>query len=287
MIQYKKRKALNIKYSGRSSDYITPSIGYGCLYKCSYCYMRRYNPEGVSIASNLDDIISYIDNHVNSLEWPKKPNQTHGKYWTYDISCNEDYILHLKYHNWQKLFDYFKYSDKAFGTAATKHVSKILLESDYNPNNKIRIRFSLMPQKLSNILEPNTSKIIDRLEAIDTFIDKGYDVHINWSPIIVNKDSLKLYEELFYLTNKIVSYKHKVHAEAIFLTHNEKLHNYNLFNNIEGEDLLWTPDIQEEKISSYGSKNIRYKWQLKEKMKNTFINLHNDIIPWNNIRYIF
>lgn len=287
MINYNTRKSLDIKYSGRSSDYITPSIGYGCLYKCSYCYMRRYKPDGLSIADNLEDIIQSIDNHVNSLEWPKPSNQTHEKYWTLDFSCNEDYILHLKYHRWQELFDYFKYSDKVYGTAATKHVSKILLNSDYNPNNKIRIRFSLMPQKLSTILEPNTSKIIDRLEAVDRFINKGYDIHLNWSPIIVEEGSLELYEELFKLTDKIISNKDKVLAEAIFLTHNERLHDYNINNNIKGEELLWKPELQENKVSSYGSKNIRYKVNLKRKFINKFIELHDDIIPWNSIRYIF
>ena len=56
-----KRKAMTIRYSGRSSDYITPSFGFGCLYKCSYCYMRRHVPHGLTIASNTQEIIDNID----------------------------------------------------------------------------------------------------------------------------------------------------------------------------------------------------------------------------------
>jgi spore photoproduct lyase len=47
-------------------------------------------------------------------------------------------------------------------------------------------------------------------------------------------------------------YKSEVLAEVIFLTHNAKKHQYNLDNNLPGEDLLWTPEIQENKTSQYG-----------------------------------
>jgi spore photoproduct lyase len=95
MIKSVIRKSLKIRYSGRSSDYITPSFGYGCLYKCAYCYMRRHVNKGLTIATNTDDIINSIYEHVNTLG-VKKPNQTHNKYWTYDLSCNEDFALHAK-----------------------------------------------------------------------------------------------------------------------------------------------------------------------------------------------
>jgi spore photoproduct lyase len=65
------------------------------------------------------------------------------------------------------------------------------------------------------------------------------------------------------------------------------MHEYNLVNNPEAEKLLWVSEFQENKISSYGSKNIRYKWQLKNKYIQDFVKLHDEIIPWNTIRYIF
>ena len=78
-----------------------------------------------------------------------------------------------------------------------------------------------------------------------------------------------------------------VKAEVIFLTHNEKRHLYNLENNIPGEELMWTPEIQEVKTSQYGGKNVRYRYDLKAEYIKDFINLHDKIIPWNTIRYIF
>jgi spore photoproduct lyase len=287
MITQTVRKALDIKPSGRSSDYITPSFIHGCLFKCGYCYMRRNKPEGISIATNIDEILQTVYNHAQTLG-VKIPNQTHENLWTYDISCNEDFALHAKYHDWEKIFDFFTQSDlPIMGTFATKYVNDKLL--DYNPDKKIRIRFSLMPQSLSDILEPNTSLISERIEAINDFYYAGYDVHINFSPIIIIPGAKSLYEDLFkkidyYVDDKI---KNDILAECIMLTHNKGMHEYNLEHNPEVEELLWNPEIQEDKTSSYGSKNIRYKWQLKNKYISDFVKLHDEIIPWNKIRYIF
>ena len=144
-----------------------------------------------------------------------------------------------------------------------------------------------MPQKISSILEPNTSQIIDRIKAIDAFIEAGYDVHVNYSPVVVYDGWLDDYEELFMMMDQYVEYKELVKSEVIFLTHNESKHLYNLQHNIPGEDLLWTPDIQEGKISSYGGKNVRYRYDLKRNYIAEFKHLHNKIVPWNTIRYIF
>ena len=283
-MKFVNRKAMKIRESGRSSDFITPSFGFGCLYRCSYCYMRRHLPNGLTIAQNTNEILDALDRHIWLLDWPKKPNQTHDKYYTYDFSCNEDFILHAKYHEWKKVFDYFKYHDKAFGTAATKYVNKNLL--DYNANRKVRIRFSLMPQIIADKVEPGTSKIIKRIEAVNDFYEAGYDVHLNYSPIIVYENYLDDYKKLFKLVDTIIddSIKDKVKAECIFLTHNKKMH---IINNEEIERLLWKPSIQETKISQYGYENIRYKYELKRRFIDSFLNAHEKEIPWQKVRYIF
>ena len=280
------RKSMLIRESGRSTDFISPSFGHGCLFNCTYCYMKRHKPQGLDVAKNTGDILTAINNHSMFII-VDKPNQTHNSLITYDISCNEDFALHLKYHNWKYIFDFFKDSPKAMGSFATKYVNKNLLE--FNPEKKIRIRFSLMPQKYSDLLEPNTSKIVDRIQAINTFIEAGYDVHINFSPVIVTDNWLQEYKELFQLVDTLVndSYKNQVKSEVIFLTHNKNKHIDNLNNNVKGEDLLWNPEIQENKISQYGGINIRYKHNLKYQYIDEFKKIHNETIPWNMIRYIF
>jgi len=284
------RQSMAIKPSGRSTDFITPSFGFGCLYECSYCYCKRHVNDGVSIATNVDQILDAVKVHYDEHmgEWFKlnKPNQTDPECITYDISCNEDFALHAKYHDIFKIFktayntDYMKFS------FATKYVNYAL---PWVLGGAIRIRFSLMPQKYSDILEPNTSLIIDRIKAIDDFIRMGYEVHINFSPVIVTDTWLEDYRDLFMLVDEHVSERNKaqVKSEVIFLTHNEKKHKYNLEHNVPGEELLWRPELQESKISQYGGENIRYKHVLKAQYVHQFKSLHNLIIPWNTIRYIF
>ena len=279
------RKSMKIRESGRSSDYITPSFGYGCLFNCTYCYMKRHLPEGLTVANNPGDILTKINKHVYFYADIKKPNQTHKEYITYDISCNEDFALHSKHHNWKYIFEFFRDNPKALGTFATKTIPIKFLE--FNPKKKIRIRFSLMPQNIADKLEPNTAKIIDRIKAVDAFVEAGYDVHLNFSPVVVYDGWLEDYDLLFKMCSDYIENKEEVLAEVIFLTHNEKKHQDNLTNNLDGEDLLWTPDNQENKTSQYGGVNIRYKHKLKKQYIKEWYALHTKIIPWNTIRYIF
>ena len=279
------RKSMKIRESGRSSDYITPSFGYGCLFNCTYCYMKRHLPEGLTVANNPGDILTKINEHVYFYADVKKPNQTHKEYITYDISCNEDFALHTKHHNWKYIFEFFRDNPKALGTFATKTIPIKFLEFD--PEKKIRIRFSLMPQNIADKLEPNTAKIIDRIKAVDAFVEAGYDVHLNFSPVVVYDGWLEDYEMLFEMCNDYIENKEEVLSEVIFLTHNANKHQYNLDNNLDGENLLWTPENQENKTSQYGGVNIRYKHKLKKQYIKEWTDLHNKIIPWNTIRYIF
>lgn len=284
MIEFVERKTFTIRPSGRSTDFISPSFGYGCLYNCSYCYMKRHKHTGLDVAKNTNDILTAINNHCAFAD-VEKPNQTHEEYITYDISCNEDFALHAKFHDWKAIFEFFKNHPQAMGSFATKYVNVDLLH--YNPNKKIRIRFSLMPDNYAYWLEPNTSKITERIIAINSFIEAGYDVHINFSPVIVTNGWLKQYEKLFEQVDKIVNYKSLVKAEVIFLTHNKQKHEYNVLHGNRGESFIWQPELQEDKISQYGGENIRYKHDLKAEYIKEWTQLHNQIIPWNTIRYIF
>tara|TARA_R100000900_G_scaffold645_1_gene1618 strand:- start:24 stop:878 length:855 start_codon:yes stop_codon:yes gene_type:complete len=284
MIKKITRKSMLIRPSGRSTDFISPSFGYGCLYNCSYCYMKRHKDSGLDVATNTGDILTAINNHAFFTP-VDKPNQTHADFTTYDISCNEDFALHAKHHQWEKIFEFFRDHPMAMGSFATKYVNNNLLS--FNPQSKIRIRFSLMPQHKSDLHEPKTSKILDRLKAIDRFIDAGYDVHVNYSPIIVYDGWLEDYKDLFNLVNTYVKNKDKVLSECIFLTHNFKKHTVNLGKHPETEIDLWVLDKQEIKRSQYGGENIRYKLGMKAEYIREFKQLHNQIIPWNTIRYIF
>ena len=284
MIKKITRKSMLIRPSGRSTDFISPSFGYGCLYNCSYCYMKRHKDSGLDVATNTGDILTAVNNHAFFTP-VDKPNQTHPDFTTYDISCNEDFALHAKHHEWEKIFEFFRDHPIAMGSFATKYVNDKLLS--FNPEGKIRIRFSLMPQHKSDLHEPKTSKILDRLKAIDRFIDAGYDVHVNYSPIIVYDGWLEDYKNLFNLVNTHVKNRDIVLSECIFLTHNFKKHTVNISRHPETEVDLWVLKRQEVKTSQYGGENIRYKLGMKAEYIQQFKQLHQSIIPWNRIRYIF
>ena len=171
---------------------------------------------------------------------------------------------------------------------ATKYVNEDLLK--FNPQGKVRIRFSLMPEELRLKLEPNTSYIYHRLSAVRKFQDAGYDVHLNFSPVVVFSGWLEYYRMLFVEIDAFATlcdWKNTVKAEVIFLTHNIDKHVYNITHDIPGENLLWRPEIQEKKTSQYGGVNLRYKHTLKAHYIEEFKKLHQEIIPYIPIRYIF
>lgn len=282
MVRKVTRRTFTIRESGRSSDYISPSFGHGCLLDCQYCYMKRHKPTGLDVPNNIGDILTAINQHAYWDANVDKPNQTDSDYITYDISCNEDFALHSKYYDWERIFEFFKNHDKAKATLATKIIPVKFLS--YNPEKKVRIRFSLAPQKMIDALEPNTPSAIERIKAIDAFIEAGYDVHINFSPVVVTDTWLEDYEELFEMVNTYVEYKDEVKCEVIFLTHNRKLHDLNVTKGRD-ESILWKPDMQVSKTSQYGGDNVRYTD--KAARIELWQTLHQDIIPWCTIRYIF
>ena len=50
---------------------------------------------------------------------------------------------------------------------------------------KRRIRFSLMPENVAKVVDVRTTPISERISAIDDFVRAGYEVHLNFSPVIV------------------------------------------------------------------------------------------------------
>lgn len=275
-------KTLITRDNGRSSDAVAPNFIYGCLGGCmsSYCYVGRFNHDKVYINENTDEIMLSVHSWLNKQSWPKVPNQCDEKYYVIDIGCSTDIPLMSKYYDWQKVFNHFNDIHEIKSTFATKYPSL------FDPNkydlkgDKHRIRVSLMPQKYSDILEPNTDKIIDRIERIP-YLQSFIEVHINFSPIIYADGWLEEYKKLF---TELYSAGIEVKSECIFLTHNIQQHERNCK---PVQDLLWRPDIQEKKDSHYAPDNIRYQWKLKRQMIQDFTHLYADYFDPAGIRYIF
>jgi spore photoproduct lyase len=123
------------------------------------------------------------------------------------------------------VFDYFKKHPKLAATFATKWVNTKLL--DYVPENKIRVRMSLMPEKMRAILENGTSPIIKEFSSWRSFSkqDTLHQFQSNYLP----RQKTEWYKELFNIINNEVSeeFKNKP-VSNVFSTHNANLHKINL-----------------------------------------------------------
>lgn len=277
-----KTKTLTTRDNGRSADCISPNFVYGCLGGCmkSYCYVGRYNNDKVYINDNTEQILKSVDDWIEKQPFPKVPNQCDKTYYTVDIGCSTDVLLMSKHYNWQAVFDYFNDHPIAKSTFATKYPTRFKPENYNLAPGKHRIRVSLMPQKYSDVLEPKTDKIIDRIKCIKP-LQEHMEVHINFSPIIYEEGWLEEYEELFKL---LKAEDIDVPCECIFLTYNNIQHER---NSEDVNQLCWKPDIQESKDSQYAADNIRYQWQIKKQMIEEFKTLYSKYFNLNNIRYIF
>ncbi|AKD05020.1 spore photoproduct lyase family protein [Pontibacter korlensis] len=282
-------KTLVCRESGRSSDFISPSLANGCLGACAYCYVDRNKPVNpITLFTNTEEILAAVDKHVQKQAWPKVPNQTHTHYYTYDIGCNSDVSVDASISDSvETTVKFFRNHPKAFATFATKFVNQEMLA--YDPQGKTRIRYSLLPHRVSKLVDVRTDTLEKRLAAINDFYHAGYDVHVNFSPVIVYEGWLEDYRQLFERLNEVVHPKLKstMSCEVIFLTHNQWQHELNLSINPMAEELIWAPAIQETKKSQFGGINVRYQYQLKAQWISEFRRLQQEVIPWCEIRYIF
>lgn len=284
-IIHQKTKTLITRDNGRSADAISPNFIYGCLGGCmkTYCYVARYNKDKVYVNDNIGDIFFSMNEWADKQPWPKVPNQTDPEWYTMDIGCSTDVALHHKLMPMEHIFPYFNDHPRLKSTFATKYPSKLVgkLEQYSINSRKHRIRISLMPQLYSSILEPGTDKIEKRIDTIHYLQSMGYEVHLNFSPVIVVDGWQKQYIQLFELLDK---WNIDLPCEVIFLTYNQK--QADIQDDYVTKALLYKPEWQEPKDSQYAPGNLRYKHDLKARWVKEFTYLH-ELYFKSNIRYIF
>lgn len=284
------KKSLSARRNERSSDWIAPSTSNGCAMACSYCYVPRRkgyaNP--ITVFANIEKITGYLERHARRQGTKTVPNQCDPVDWVYDIGENSDCSVDaMVSDNVRDLVDLFARLPNAKASFATKLVNSELLT--YDPRGGTRIRFSLMPSDTSRIVDVRTSKIADRIAALDDFVDAGYEVHLNFSPVIVHENWLADWAELLtqVADGSSARTRGQLAAEIIFLTHNEGLHDVNLGWHPRGEELLWRPDLQQVKRSESGQWNVRYKSGWKGRWVNQLTDLIGATLPECRIRYAF
>ncbi|ACO48172.1 spore photoproduct lyase family protein [Deinococcus deserti] len=284
------RKTLTMRPNGRSADFIAPGMANGCALSCAYCYVPRHkgyaNP--ITTFANIGDVDAALRKHVQRLGPKLEPNSVDPHSWVYDLGENSDLSVDaLISDNVLDLVTLFRGLPNAKASFATKYVNRNLLT--YDPQGRTRLRFSLMPASMARVVDIGTSPMPERLTAINDFVEAGYEVHLNFSPVVIFEGWTAAYTELFRQIDALLSPQAKAQlaAEVIFLTHNVGLHEVNLGWHPKAEELLWTPQWQETKRSEYGGVNIRYRRGLKGKAVERFTTLLRRELPYCTVRYAF
>jgi spore photoproduct lyase len=237
--------------------------------------MARYNGDRVFVNSNVDEIFESV------VEWEKtytkRPDQQDPVYTMVDIACNSDLVL-MQRHMPEPLLDYLKrYDDhpRLNSTMATKYPSLLTLDVNHF-NKKPRVRVSLMPQIYSDVLEPKMQPITSRIEDINRLKELGWEVHINYSPLIFYPGWDKEYKNLF-LQVKTIAGENK--CEVIALT-NHKLQMEKA--STEAQELM---KYSSEVKNSSGV--MRYPIKHKNRLIEEFKQIYSQFFDLSTIRYIF
>ena len=277
MIKVQKTKSLVTKPNNNSANCIAPNVIYGCFGGCvnTYCYMARHNDTRVYTNTNVEDVFNSVVRWEKS--YTKVPDQQDPVYTMVDIACNSDLVLMQK-HMLEPLIDYLKRYDnhpRLNSTMATKYPGLLQLNVNHFIK-KPRVRVSMMPQRFSDILEPKMQKISDRIQDINRLKGLGWEVHINFSPLIFYIGWKEDYYNLFKEVKEIAG---ENKCEVIALT--------NHFNQMRKT----TPEARE--IMKYSSeiKNdsgvMRYPLKHKTRLLEEFKEIYSKFFDLETIRYIF
>ena len=284
------KKSLTARPNGRSANWIAPSTANGCAMACAYCYVPRQkgyaNP--ITVFTNIEQITGYLRRHVARQGVKTEPDQCDPDSWVYDIGENSDCSVDaLVSDNVADLVATFRELPTAKASFATKYVNRQLLDLD--PQGRTRVRFSLMPDADAKVVDVRTSRIAERIAAVDDFVEAGYEVHLNLSPVILrdgwDADWAQLLRQLDDELGPAA--KAQAAAEVIMLTHNRDLHEVNLGWHPKAEDLLWRPDLQQPKRSQNGQWNVRYRNDVKRAGIERLQELIGHHAPWLRVRYAF
>ena len=276
-IKRQETKTLVTKPNDNSANAIAPNIIYGCFGGCvgTYCYMSRFNGKRVFVNTNVDDIVSSVFKWADTYK--KVPDQQDPVYKMVDVACNTDLVLmqkHLPIPLEQYLKMYDEHSE-VNTTMATKYPG--LLKLDVNHfNKKPSVRVSLMPQSYSDILEPKMQSIESRIKDIDRLKKLGWEVHINYSPVIIYKNFRQEYFNLFSEVKKEAGINK---CEVIFLTNHPM--------QMKRVDGLASEMMGKSNQVKNASGVMRYPLDYKRKAISLFKEEYNKFFDLDTIRYIF
>ncbi len=269
------RKTHKYEENHKVSDFLVPYTSSGCTAMCMYCYLVcNYNK------------CAYLRLFVNREQMLEKIIKTANKSdknLCFEIGSNSDLILENTITNnlvWT--IKKFSKSTKGLLTFPTKFdmVDPIL---DIPGKERVIVRMSVNPEEIINKVEFGTSRLKDRIIAINKLSEAGYKVGILIAPIILIQNWKELYKDLIVKLSDELSTKVKeaVFFELIFMTYSyiHKMINHDAFPN--------APELfNKELMTMRGRGKYMYKTSVKDEAKEYMQNLLSEYFPNNKILYI-
>ena len=269
------RKTHKFVENHKTSDYLVPYTSSGCTAMCMYCYLVcNYNK------------CAYLRLFVNReqmLEKIIKTAQKSEKELTFEIGSNSDLILENSItRNLVWTIENFAKTQKGKLTFPTKfHMVDEILPLKHN--GKIIVRMSVNPEEIINKVEFGTSRLQERIQAINKLAEAGYKVGILIAPVILIENWQKLYTELIQNLYENLSNKAKKQAffEIIFMT-------YSYVHTKINEDAFPNAIKLYDKNKMTGRGHGKYGYKEKERIEAEIIlrEQMNKYFPQNKIEYI-
>ena len=207
------RKTHKFVENHKISNFLVPYTSSGCTASCMYCYLVcNYNK------------CSYLRLFVNReemLEKIIKVSNKSEKELTFEIGSNSDLILENTITgNLPWTIENFKSASKGFLTFPTKfEMVDDILPLDHK--GKVIVRMSVNPEEIIESIEIGTSRLMQRINAINKLKEAGYKVGIIIAPVILVENWKALYLQLIKTLAENLEKKVKkdVFFEIIFMTY--------------------------------------------------------------------
>lgn len=268
------RKTHKFVPNNKISDYLVPYTSSGCTAMCLYCYLVcNYNKCAyLRLFVNREEMVDKIIKTANESE----------KELVFEIGSNSDLVLENSITgNLKWTIENFKKAEKGYITFPTKFdmVDDLL---DIEGKERVIFRMSVNPKEVIQKVEIGTSRLEQRVEAINKLKEAGYKVGILIAPVIFVDNWEKLYEELvIYLKENLTEKaKEDVFFEVIFMTYSfiHRKINEEAFPsaiNLYNQDLM----------TGRGKGKYTYKQELRKKGEEHIGKLLEKYFPNNKIVY--
>ena len=283
--------ALTIQPSGRAVDFVTPHFVRGCAGACrlAYCHVNEALGNRIEVSGNVEEILQTVHRHICAQPWPRLANRTDERYYTYDFASGTDVGLHYDATDWARVIRFFSEHPRAKGAFSLKYIREDLWRDIRVEPGKVRVRLSLLPESTRRILEPTSPSVSERLAAIPLLRAAGYEVDLNFSPLICYEGWLDDYAALFALIAYAVpaELRDGMFFEANLLSHRPMSRERNLTQGRhEAERLLYNADLQEMVGAGEPHHLLRYRYELRRGILREWRDLAARMLPWLEGRYV-